>query len=186
MDREAWRAAVHGVAKSWTWLKVKSECGSRSVVSDSLQPHGLYSPRNSPGIASLRISRSAGRFFTSWATTLYMWQCHFPNLSHPTLPRTLCPQVCFLLLHLYSCPANRFSSVQLLSPMWLFSTPWTVQSMEFSRPEYWNGWVAFPFSRGSSQTRDQTQVSCIAGRFFTKLSGKAINSLYNSYFNKKF
>ena len=20
MDREAWRAAVHGVAKSWTWL----------------------------------------------------------------------------------------------------------------------------------------------------------------------
>ena len=27
--------------------------------------------------------------------------------------------------------------------------------------------VAFPFSRGSSQPRDQTQVSCIAGRFFT-------------------
>ena len=24
-------------------------------------------------------------------------------------------------------------------------------------------WVAFPFSRGSSQPRDQTQVSCIAG-----------------------
>ena len=27
-------------------------------------------------------------------------------------------------------------------------------------------WVAFPFSRGSSQPRDQTQVSCIAGGFF--------------------
>ena len=26
-------------------------------------------------------------------------------------------------------------------------------------------WVAIPFSRGSSQQRDQTQVSCIAGRF---------------------
>ena len=26
-------------------------------------------------------------------------------------------------------------------------------------------WVAFPFSRGSSQPRDRTQVSCIAGRF---------------------
>ena len=25
-------------------------------------------------------------------------------------------------------------------------------------------WVAIPFSRGSSQSRDQTQVSCIAGR----------------------
>ena len=28
-------------------------------------------------------------------------------------------------------------------------------------------WVAFPFFRGSSWPRDQTQVSCIAGRFFT-------------------
>ena len=28
-------------------------------------------------------------------------------------------------------------------------------------------WVAFPFSRGSSQLRDQTRVSCIAGRFLT-------------------
>ena len=27
--------------------------------------------------------------------------------------------------------------------------------------------VAFPFSRGSSQPRNQTQDSCIAGRFFT-------------------
>ena len=28
-------------------------------------------------------------------------------------------------------------------------------------------WVAFPFPRGSSQSRDRTQVSHIAGRFFT-------------------
>ena len=28
------------------------------------------------------------------------------------------------------------------------------------------GWVAISFSRGSSQPRDWTQVSCIAGRFF--------------------
>ena len=28
-------------------------------------------------------------------------------------------------------------------------------------------WVAVPFSRGSSQPRDQTQVSSITGRFFT-------------------
>ena len=31
------------------------------------------------------------------------------------------------------------------------------------------GWVAFPFSKGCSQPRDQTQVSRIAGRFFTKV-----------------
>ena len=35
-------------------------------------------------------------------------------------------------------------------------------------------WVAFPFSRGSSQPRDWTKVSCIAGRFFTSwASGEA-------------
>ena len=28
-------------------------------------------------------------------------------------------------------------------------------------------WAAIPFSKGSSQPRDQTQVSCIAGEFFT-------------------
>ena len=31
-------------------------------------------------------------------------------------------------------------------------------------------WVAFPFSRGPSQPRDRTQVSCIAGGFFTSWS----------------
>ena len=28
-------------------------------------------------------------------------------------------------------------------------------------------WIAIPFSRRSSQCRDQTRVSCIAGRYFT-------------------
>ena len=28
-------------------------------------------------------------------------------------------------------------------------------------------WVAIPFSRGSSRFGNRTQVSCIAGRFFT-------------------
>ena len=50
-------------------------------------------------------------------------------------------------------------------------TPWTIAfqaplSMGFSRHEYWSGFL-LPFSRGSSQPRNQTQVSCIAGRFFT-------------------
>ena len=38
-------------------------------------------------------------------------------------------------------------------------------SMRFSRKN--TGCVAIHFSRGSSQPRDQTQVSHIAGRFFT-------------------
>ena len=42
-------------------------------------------------------------------------------------------------------------------------------------------WVAMPFSRGSSRSRDQTPVSCIAGRFFTtEPQGKPINQLYSN------
>ena len=40
MDREAWRAVIHGVAKSWTRLSNFSSVQySHSVVSDSLEPH---------------------------------------------------------------------------------------------------------------------------------------------------
>ena len=35
-------------------------------------------------------------------------------------------------------------------------------------------WVAYPFSSGSSQPRDRTGVSCIAGRFFTNWAMQVI------------
>ena len=37
--------------------------------------------------------------------------------------------------------------------------------------------VAFPFSRGSSQPRDRTQVSCIAGGFFTSWATRESHNL---------
>ena len=57
----------------------------------------------------------------------------------------------------HSCPA--------------LATPWTVArqvslSMGFPQARILE-WVAMSFSRGSSQSRNQTHVSCIAGRFFT-------------------
>ena len=44
-------------------------------------------------------------------------------------------------------------------------TDYTVQRILQTRIQEW---AAFPFSRGSSQPRDQTQVSHIAGGFFTR------------------
>ena len=60
---------------------------------------------------------------------------------------------------------------QLLSRVQLFVIPWTEAyqaplSMEFSRQE----WGAMPFSRGSSQLRDRTQVSCISRQILYHLS----------------
>ena len=48
---------------------------------------------------------------------------------------------------------------KLLSRVRLFATPWNSPGQ--------NTGVGIPFSGGSSQPRDQTQVSNIAGRFFT-------------------
>ena len=101
---------------------------------------------------------------------------------------------------------------QSLSRVWLFATPWTIQSMEFSRQEYWSGqpfpsagdfpnpgtearsstfqanfltswttreaqeyWrVVYPFSSMSSPSRNQTGVSCVAVRFFSKWAVSAL------------
>ena len=78
--------------KSWKGLPNYSESESHSVVSDSLRPHGPYSPWNSPGqktgVGSLslfqgifqprdrtQVPHNAGGLFTSWAT----------REAHPTL-----------------------------------------------------------------------------------------------------
>ena len=52
-----------------------------------------------------------------------------------------------------------FSRVQL------FATPWTCRVHGILQARILK-WVAFPFSRRSSQPRDRTQVSHIAGGFF--------------------
>ena len=40
-------------------------------------------------------------------------------------------------------------------------------------------WVAFPFSRGSSQPRDQTQDSHITGGFFTSWAAREVQEYWS-------
>ena len=98
-----------------------NESESCSVVSDSLRPHGLYSPWNSPCKNTVVGSRSLlqGIFTTQGLN---------PGLPH-------CSQILFQLSYQ--------GSPRILE------------------------WVVYPFSSGSSQPRNQTRVSCIAGGFFT-------------------
>ena len=62
-------------------------------------------------------------------------------------------------------------ALKLLSHVQLFATPWAIACQApLSLGILWARlleWVARPSSRGSSQPRDQTQVSCIAGELFT-------------------
>ena len=88
---------------------------------------------------------------------------------HPHLPP--CLQVCSLCLCLYSCPACFSflseaiqSCLTLCNPMdWSLSGS-SIHGIFQARVLEW---VAISFSRGSSQPRDQTQVSRIVGRRFT-------------------
>ena len=71
---------------------------------------------------------------------------------------------------------RKWKKVKSLSRVQLFATPWPTlwDPMDYTVHGILQArvleWVAFPFSRGSFQPRDQAQVSCIAGRF--KLSHK--------------
>ena len=91
---------------------------SCSVVSDSLQPHGLYSSWNSPG-------RNTGVGSCYFLRVIFPAQRLNPGLLH-------CRQILHQLSHK--------GSPRILE------------------------WVAYPFS---SQSRNRTGVSCIAGGFFT-------------------
>ena len=75
-----------------------------------------------------------------------------------------------------SYSGNKFVAVSSVSPVWLFSTPWTAQptpqallSMGFPRQEYWSG-LLFP-SPGDppywEKSTLQIHICSIAGEFFT-------------------
>ena len=66
-------------------------------------------------------------------------------------------------------------SESCVSRVWLFATPWTVVHgiLQTRILE----WVAFPFSRGSFQPKDWTQVSRITGGFFTSWAMHEVKDL---------
>ena len=77
---------------------------------------------------------------------------------------------------LFKLPKKHSSFNVLKSEKWksfshvqLFATSWTVQGILQARTLEW---VAVLFSRGSSQPRNRTGVSCIAGGFFTNWATK--------------
>ena len=98
--RRQWRTRKPDVLQSMglpsrTWLSdwtttKNLKCESRSVVSDSLQPHGLYSPWNSPGqntgVGSLSLLQ--GNFPTQ-GSNLGLPHCRriLYQLSHKGSPR---------------------------------------------------------------------------------------------------
>ena len=76
------------------------------------------------------------------------WRIYKQNMDHFGLPP----------YYLFLTPVQVCESHSVVSD---FVTPWTVLQARILE------WVTFAFSRGSSQSRDQTQISHIAGGFLT-------------------
>ena len=141
-------------------IDIKSGNESCSFVSDSLWPRGLYSPWNSPGqntgVGSLSLLQG---IFPTQGSNPGLLNCRqiLYQLSHKRGRRI--PEWVFFSSGSsqprnrirVSCIADGFFTNwairealwkwkwKLLSCVWLFATPWTIQSVEFSRPEYWSG-----------------------------------------------
>ena len=117
-------------------------------------------------------------FFT-WGTgrTIQKWGGRIVTLLNNLIQRGPCSEFEACFLHGWCVrPAswgqclipkhNESASVGSLSCVQLFATP-PGSSLHGILQARILEWVTIPFSRGSSQPRGQTQVSCIAGRFLT-------------------
>ena len=111
-----WLSQLHVLSYNSLLLPNKPESESRSVVSNSLRPHGLYSPWNSPG-------RNIG------VGSLSLLQGIFPTQgSNPGIPH--CRWILYQLSHKGS---PRVLSVQFSSVTQLCPTLWP-HELQHARP----------------------------------------------------
>ena len=77
-----------------------------------------------------------------WHRT-FLWQLETILFSKTSWPEAICGKYFFFFYVVFNfymlLLSERKWKWKLLSPVWLFAIPWTIQSMEFSRPEYWSG-----------------------------------------------
>ena len=100
-------------------------------------------------------------------------------------PEPTCPCKPCLNRTMNQCSLELQWKWKSLSHVWLFATPWnyTIHGILQARILEW---VAVSFSRASSQSRDQTQVSCIADGFVTSWATReAQYEVINSTLKKK-
>ena len=159
-DRETWCAAVHGVAKSQTRLSdwVTTQC-FLNLLNKKCHLNCFLSTDFYVPPLKILIHRARGGvpgvFFKNIKTT---GNTVLEGPLSGTFPGFLVPAPSVLT---YRCSQVKCHSVvsNSLRPM-----DYTVYGILQARILKW---AAFSFSRGSSQPRDQTQVSHIAGGFFT-------------------
>ena len=140
----------------YVWIYMYVSC---SVMSDSATPgssiHGIFQASILEWVAisfSRESSLSRGQTRVSCIGRWILYHC--PAWEAPKATLVKVTQLCPTLCHPVDCTVHGILQARILE------------------------WVAFPFSRGSSQPRDRTQVSHIAGRFFTSWATKEATNWY--------
>ena len=124
-DREAWTAIVCGVAKSWTQL-------SNWTATKDIHCQTSFH------ILAIFLSSLVRYLFNSLA--LFYWVACFLVVefleSFTYLDASSLLDMCFT--NIFSDFSFHSLSDVFCRRHWVFATPETIQSMEFSRPEYWS------------------------------------------------
>ena len=136
MDREAWRAAIHGVAKSWTWLSDSEKAIAPHSSTFAWKTPWTGEPGRMQSMGSLSQTQLSNFTFTFHFHALEKEMATHSSVLAWRIPRTGKP----------------FSSPMHESEKWKWSrsvvsdsrTPWTAAhqaspSMGFSKQKYWSG-----------------------------------------------
>ena len=135
------------------FISKRSESESHSVVSNSLRPHGLYSPWNSPGrntgVGGLSLLQGIFPTQGSNPDLLYFWQIlyqlnhkitHTHRHTHTHVEMEKSEEIIFIYIyhHLPVCLLSHFSHVQLFATLRMTAHQAPI-STGFSRQEHWSG-----------------------------------------------
>ena len=196
MDKEAWRATVHGVTKSWTLL---SDWAELNWISANETGWEYTNPQNSQLLGGYNLRRLQDNDEQKWTFINILFRVILNNVFDFFV---LLLEFQWLLVTLLVLPVKSEScsivsdslQPQGLYNLWnslgqntgvgslsllhgIFPTQglnpglpqcrWILYQLSHKGSPGILEWVAFPFSRGSFQPRDYTQVSHIAGGFFT-------------------
>ena len=138
----------------WNYPGQNTEVGSLSLLQGIFPTQGL-----NPGLPHCNSlsGEPQGKPKNTGVGSLSLLQWIFP-IQELNWDLLHCRRILYQLSY-----ARSQKKWKLLSHVQLFAIPGILQARI---PE----WVVFPFLRGSSKPRDQTQVSHIAGGFFTSLA----------------
>ena len=154
-DRKAWRAAVHGVTMSRTQLSDSTTVRNYSLL---LRQTLLSIPPRALWIDFCFFSS----FFYHFKILSQYWRTSWIS----SFSFALSPSLVLSFVPIYMCAVLVTQACLILwNPM--DSSP-PGSSVHGDSPGKNTGGVAMPSSNGSFQPREQTQVFCTAGRFFTK------------------